>query len=535
MTWLPTAVILSIVVVAAVHGASVVQDWSLAATNISPDGFTRSAALVNGQFPGPLLTANKGDSITVNIHNNLADPTMRRSTSIHWHGIFQPRNAYNDGPSFVTQCPIAPNNSYPYTLVLGEQAGTFWYHSHLSTQYVDGLRGPLVIYDPNDPQKSLYDVDDASTVITLADWYHPAALGTTNAWFAGAPEPVPDSGLINGAGRYSGGPTTVQRARINVKRGKRYRFRLISLSAEGFFNFSIASHSMTVIEADGVAHQPYTVDIIPLLPAQRYSVVVTANQTVDNYWISATQTIRGVTTQSANSNFNGTDTFAVLHYDGASSAEPTAPQPAGLPSGAVVFEEFNLKPLVNPGPPGGSAAPDQIFNFTFVNTTLNADVWVINNSSYKSPSVPTLLKILANGARNASNFGTNENTFVLKPNSNIEVSFIGGLFHAFHLHGHTFDVIQSASGGAPNYVNPPRRDVVASGGTTDNPVRIRFRTDNPGPWLVHCHVDWHLAAGLAAVFAEDPAGIASGPQSVRPNAAWEQLCNIYNKLDPSLQ
>jgi len=46
--------------------------------------------------------------------------------------------------------------------------------------------------------------------------------------------------------------------------------------------------------------------------------------------------------------------------------------------------------------------------------------------------------------------------------------------------GHTFDVIQSASGGPPNYVNPPRRDVVTSGGTVDNPVRIRFRTDNPG-------------------------------------------------------
>ena len=53
-----------------------------------------------------------------------------------------------------------------------------------------------------------------------------------DAWFAGGPEPVPDSGLINGAGRYVGGPA-VERARINVKHGKRYRLRLIGLSAEG--------------------------------------------------------------------------------------------------------------------------------------------------------------------------------------------------------------------------------------------------------------------------------------------------------------
>lgn len=78
------------------------------------------------------------------------------------------------------------SHSYIYLVDPGEQAGTFWYHSHLSTQYIDGLRGPLIIYgkslsilcifkliasDPNDPHAHLYDVDDASTVISLTDWY----------------------------------------------------------------------------------------------------------------------------------------------------------------------------------------------------------------------------------------------------------------------------------------------------------------------------------------------------------------------------
>ncbi|KAF8522544.1 laccase 17 [Gautieria morchelliformis] len=527
---------LSLCVTAVAHGATVSQQWSLTADSIAPDGFTRSAELINGIFPGPLVTANKGDSITINVTNSLFDSTMRRSTSIHWHGISQPRNADNDGASFVTQCPIAQNNSYPYKLVLGEQAGTFWYHSHLSTQYVDGIRGPIVIYDPNDPQKSLYDVDDATTVITLADWYHPTALNATTSWFAGGAEPVPDSGLVNGVGRYNGGPE-VPWARINVTSGTRYRLRLISLSASGTFEFSISNHSMTVIEADGVAHEPYIVDSIPVLPGQRYSVIITANQTVDNYWISANQTVGGATTSTDNSNFNGSNTWAVLHYSGASDADPTASQPTGLADGGIEFEEFNLIPLNDPAPPGGSNAADQVFNFTFATNASNADLWTINDVQYKSPSVPTLLNILANGFTNDSDFATTENTFVLKPNSVIEVTFTGGAGHAFHLHGHTFSVVQSASGGNANYVNPPRRDVVASGtsSTNNQSTTIRFLTDNPGPWFLHCHIDWHLEAGLAAVFAEDPTGIQSGSQSVVPNAKWEQLCNVYNNLTSDLQ
>ena len=73
---------LSLAVSAVVNGANVPQQWTLAAQNIAPDGFTRSAELVNGVFPGPLLTANKGDTITVNVTNSLFDSTMRRSTSI---------------------------------------------------------------------------------------------------------------------------------------------------------------------------------------------------------------------------------------------------------------------------------------------------------------------------------------------------------------------------------------------------------------------------------------------------------------------
>ena len=106
----------------------------------------------------------------------------------HWHGITQHTTTWADGVAFVSQCPIVPGNSFHYSFNPGNQVGTYWYHSHYRAQYCDGLRGVIVIYDPNDPYKSLYDVDDGndprslsilkfteidseSTVITLADWY----------------------------------------------------------------------------------------------------------------------------------------------------------------------------------------------------------------------------------------------------------------------------------------------------------------------------------------------------------------------------
>jgi iron transport multicopper oxidase len=144
---------------------------------------------------------------------------------------------------------------------------------------------PQVIYDPQDPHASLYDVDDASTIITLADWYHRFApdlqaeyLSPNNTF---SREQLPDCGTINGSGRYgttaSGlGPLT-DRAVVNVEAGKRYRFRIINASAIGLFRFSIEGHTFTVIEADGVNLVPYPADYLEISAGQRYSVVVSAH------------------------------------------------------------------------------------------------------------------------------------------------------------------------------------------------------------------------------------------------------------------
>ena len=136
-----------------------------------------------------------------------------------------------DGTAWVNQCPIIPDDSFTYSFNTANQTGTYWYHSHVATQYCDGLRGPLVIYDPDDPYADFYDVDDETTVITLSDWYHkvspelfgPTSNNTNNA------NPTPDATLINGMGRYAQNPSA-SLAVFNVTQGTNYRFRLVSLS-----------------------------------------------------------------------------------------------------------------------------------------------------------------------------------------------------------------------------------------------------------------------------------------------------------------
>ena len=78
--------------------------------------------------------------------------------------MFQHKSAWADGASYVTQCPLRPNEAFTAQFTAPGQTGTYWYHSHYTTQYCDGLRGALVIYDPEDPLAHLYDVDDGRFV-----------------------------------------------------------------------------------------------------------------------------------------------------------------------------------------------------------------------------------------------------------------------------------------------------------------------------------------------------------------------------------
>ncbi|KAF9038522.1 yellow laccase [Panaeolus papilionaceus] len=482
--------------------------------NIAPDGFTRAAVLAgpsssNLAFPGPLIVSLKGQQFRLNVIDQLTDTTMLRTTSIHWHGFFQKATNWADGPVGVSQCPITPGHAFQYRFNNPSQAGTFWYHSHHSTQYCDGLRGAMVVYDIFDPHRLRYHFDDESTVITLADWYHtvaPAAGGF----------PPAQATLINGKGRYAGGPT-VPLSVIRVLPNKKYRFRLVSISCDPNFTFSIDGHTMTIIEADAVNTQPYTVDSIQIFAGQRYSVVVETNQPIGNYWIRA----------NPNKGTRGHDgglNSAIFRYWGAPVADPTTTSTVSNP-----MVEANLVPLSNPAAPGVPGQGNADVNL-HMNIAFAGGQFTVNGAHFVPPnSLPVLLQIMS-GASTPADLLPAGSVYVLPANKVVEISFTGGGAgqpHPIHLHGHTFDVVRSAGSSTYNYVNPIKRDVVSIGGASDN-VTIRFATDNAGPWIMHCHIDWHFEAGLSVVFAEDVPTVAN----MNPPTSWDNLCPDYINFGP---
>jgi iron transport multicopper oxidase len=491
----------------------------------SPDGFERVMVSANGTYPGPLIKAQKGDTLVVTVNDKLTDDTMRRSTALDFDGIFiSTANSFNEGSPFVTACPIAPGASYTYTIpLINDQTGTYWYHSQLSVQYVDGLRGPLIVYDPEDPLADLYDVDDESTIWQVGDWWHNTSTSMLVTYVASGIVPVSDTGTFNGVGRFNGGPE-VPFSVVNVVAGKRYRFRIINESARNVFIMSVDSHNLTVIETDGTPTAPLTVNQITMLAGQRYSAVLAANQPVANYWINAPYTGGS---PANNLNQNATLARGILRYQGAPDEDPTTPMTLGPSEPELnTLIEADLRPFI------AQEAPEPTLNITLnLVVTAGRAQWNVNNVSYLPPTVPTLVKIL-DGANSDSDFNVTENTFVLPANATVQIIFPPSdddEAHPFHLHGNNFWLVKSNTTDVVNTQNPIRRDVAGVGaeGTI-----LRFSTANPGPWFFHCHIFWHFQAGLATV-------MASGPEEVRkvvhPTTEWEQLCPDYDALPANEQ
>ncbi|TFK21956.1 laccase 9 [Coprinopsis marcescibilis] len=482
--------------------------------NAAPDGMCRSVVAVNGQHPGPLIQARKGDEFRMTVVNNLDDPTMLRQTSVHWHGLFSHGAPWADGSHGVTQCPIPQfGQSFTYAFTDESASGTFWYHSHFGTQYCDGLRGPIVIYDPNDHYKHLYDVDDESTVITLADWYDVPTPSLQRS------KRAPNATLINGKGRRPGG-THTDIAVVNVVPGKRYRFRLVSMSCDPGYKFSIDNHDLTIIEADGHLTLPLKVQEIEILTGQRYSFILEANQPPDNYWIRA-RPDSGYAHLGRYS--SGGINSAILRYAGAAPLEPKS----SAFKNPVQLREEDLHPLVNPMAPGGSEPADEVISLTLTKET-NGD-YTVNGVKWTNPDSPVMVQIM-HGIP-PSELLPSGYVRTLPRNKVIEVlvpALGTSTSHPFHLHGHYFSVIKSANSSVKNYLNPVRRDVVGTGVGNDS-VIIRFTTDNPGPWFFHCHMEFHLVSGLAMVFVEAPSEL----RKMRPPASWDALCPAYSSLPAS--
>lgn len=141
-----------------------------------------------------------------------------------------------------------------------------------------------------------------------------------------------------------------------------------------------------------------------------------------------------------------------------------------------------------------------------------------NNITYAGPVVPTLYTVLSSGAMATTSFiyGSHTNSFVLDQGQVIEliVNNNDPGKHPFHLHGHAFQAVWRGAEDDGFFndtvpVNetdfpaiPMRRDTFMV--NPNGNLVLRFRSDNPGVWLFHCHIEWHVDSGLTATMIEAP-------------------------------
>lgn len=170
-----------------------------------------------------------------------------------------------DGPIGVVQCDVPPGSNFTYNFTIA-QPGTYWYHSHTRGQYPDGLRGPMIIHDPDAPFRGQYDEE---LVLTVSDWYHdqmqdllPGFISKNNPTGA---EPVPNAALWN----------ETQNLTVPIQPGQTYLFRLANVGAFAGQYIWFEGHNMSIVEVDGVYTQPAEAEMIYLSAAQRISFMIT--------------------------------------------------------------------------------------------------------------------------------------------------------------------------------------------------------------------------------------------------------------------
>ncbi|MHB1282278.1 MAG: copper resistance system multicopper oxidase [Metallibacterium sp.] len=274
-------------------------DLTIGAMPVNFTGRTRPAIVVNRQLPAPILRWRGGDTVILRVRN-----TLPVTSSIHWHGILLPFRM--DGVPGLSFPGIAPGETFTYRFQV-RQTGTYWYHSHSGFQEQQGLYGPIVV-EARDGARIRADRD---YVLMLSDWtdqnpdtilatlkrqsdYYNfsqptaldfmrdvermgirAALSKRRMWNQMRMNPTDLSDvsaytytyLLNGTAP-AGNWTAL------FKPGERVRLRIINGSAMTYFDLRIPGLKMTVVSADGQDVEPVTVDEFRIGVAETYDVIV---------------------------------------------------------------------------------------------------------------------------------------------------------------------------------------------------------------------------------------------------------------------
>jgi FtsP/CotA-like multicopper oxidase with cupredoxin domain len=530
---------------------TLVLDWTTAA----PDGTSRKWIAINGQFPAENLRVDVGDRLLLTVVNRL-----RVATALHAHGFVQRRTAPSDGVATVTQRPIAPGESFVYNFV-ADAPGTYWMHAHQKSQEMDGLRFGVAVADPAEksagrgPAPPTYYSKGVANVqvdeiVTLADLYHQNSDALTQWYLSPASqgnEPVPQAAMIDGVAQTPGcaddnsctyrrvlaGPSPVLCPSEGTESGASAfptLLRVVNMAGMAVFRFSVDGHRLRVVGADSTPiDSPQLLRSVVINAAQRYDLLLCREEgssPIAPAWIRA-EMVAGIFYKEPERPL----VLGVLVYgandDSSTSlpSEPILPQPTMTPTLSPLVPEV-LPSVLNPQrllPAGGGVAlmPQKATKtlrlvLNFEEMRQRTQYAVFNNVSFTfTPSSPSLMERYLgtppgpppkpDGFRGKAVYGFNVLDVKTGDVVDLIIDNLDTGEHPIHLHGvDGFWVVRYGMANEGNFA--PGKGAagrVARDTETVNLksfLQVRYVAANPGSlFIAHCHIGFHLSAGLAFV------------------------------------
>ncbi|TYC51694.1 multicopper oxidase family protein [Rhodobacterales bacterium] len=412
------------------------------------DGGLSDLWLYNDSLPGPEIRVRRGERVQVRFTNNLEE-----ATSVHWHGI-RIDNAM-DGVAGLTQPAVQPGESFDYDFVVPD-AGTFWYHAHTMSwnQVPRGLAGSLIVEDDDrhfPPERDLtlflsdwrLDEDGRLELTSFGAMHDFAHAGRLGNWLT-----------INGKSM----------PEIPLQKERWHRLRLINASPARILDISPERFDARVIALDGQSFEtPRDVSgIIQLAPAQRMDLIVRPQKTGALPFEMMT---------------GKPFTFATFQVAEAVEEDIPLSLPPPNPLPEPDLDDAMVLPLVMAGGAMGGM------------TSMMHDGTQMSPRSLMEAGMVWGFNGIAGMEGNPMFSAEKGKTIVLE--SRNDTAFP----HAIHLHGHHFKVL-ARNGKALD--RQDWRDTYTS--EPEETVRIAFVADNPGKWLIHCHMLGHAASGMMTWF-----------------------------------